>query len=129
MGLISYKGVLYGGGSDVVANPQDSATDTLTKVGIDGTVYEVTDADAVHTSDIGTANGVAELDTNGLVPSSQLPSYVDDVLEYASVSAFPATGETGKIYVALDTNLTYRWSGSAYVGEVGQNQQGCINSE
>lgn len=65
--------------------------------------------------DVGVANGVAGLDANGLVPTSQLPSYVDDVLEYASQSAFPATGETGKIYVALDTNLTYRWSGSAYV--------------
>lgn len=65
--------------------------------------------------DVGVANGVAGLDANGLVPTSQLPAYVDDVLEYASQSAFPATGETGKIYVALDTNLTYRWSGSAYV--------------
>ena len=65
--------------------------------------------------DVGVANGVAELDANGLVPTSQLPAYVDDVLEYASQSAFPATGETGKIYVALDTNLTYRWGGSAYV--------------
>lgn len=63
----------------------------------------------------GAANGLAELDANGLVPSSQLPSYVDDVLEYASRSAFPATGTSGKIYVALDTNLTYRWSGTAYV--------------
>ena len=62
----------------------------------------------------GAANGLAELDANGLVASSQLPSYVDDVLEYASKSAFPATGTAGKIYVALDTNLTYRWSGSAY---------------
>jgi len=52
---------------------------------------------------------------NGKVPESQLPSYVDDVLEYASTSSFPAEGETGKIYVALDTNITYRWSGSAYV--------------
>ena len=51
----------------------------------------------------------------GKVPTSQLPSYVDDVLEYANLAAFPATGETGKIYVALDTNLTYRWSGTAYV--------------
>lgn len=51
----------------------------------------------------------------GKVPENQLPSYVDDVLEYASESAFPAEGETGKIYVALDTNITYRWSGSAYV--------------
>lgn len=64
---------------------------------------------------IGTANGIAELDANGKVPSSQLPSYVDDVLEYASTSSFPATGETGKIYVALDTNKTYRWGGSDYV--------------
>lgn len=51
----------------------------------------------------------------GKVPTSQLPSYVDDVLEYANLAAFPATGETGKIYVAINTNLTYRWSGTAYV--------------
>ncbi len=63
----------------------------------------------------GAANGVAELDENGKVPTSQLPSYVDDVIEAASMSAFPATGEAGKIYVALDTNKTYRWGGSAYV--------------
>lgn len=52
---------------------------------------------------------------DGKVPASQLPSYVDDVLEYANTSAFPATGESGKIYVAQDTNKTYRWSGSSYV--------------
>lgn len=63
----------------------------------------------------GAANGVAQLDANGLVPSSQLPSYVDDVLEYSKKSSFPATGQTGKIYVDTTTNLTYRWSGSAYV--------------
>jgi len=56
----------------------------------------------------------------GKVPSSQLPGYVDDVLEYANLTAFPAVGEAGKIYVALDTNLTYRWSGSAYV-EISQS--------
>ncbi len=73
-------------------------------------------------SSVGTANGVAGLDENGHVPSSQLPSYVDDVLEFATKGDFPgakegddARGETGKIYVALDTNLTYRWSGTAYV--------------
>ena len=53
--------------------------------------------------------------SGGLIPSQYLPSYVDDVVEYASLSAFPATGEGGKIYVALDTNLTYRWGGSGYV--------------
>lgn len=63
----------------------------------------------------GAANGVAELGADGRVPSGQLPSYVDDVLEYATFSAFPATGETGKIYVNLDQNKTWRWSGSAYV--------------
>lgn len=69
----------------------------------------------IDSADKGQINGVAELDANGLVPSSQLPSYVDDVLEYATMSAFPVTGQSGKIYVDLSTNLTYRWSGSAYV--------------
>lgn len=62
----------------------------------------------------GKAGGVAELDSSGRVPSSQLPSYVDDVLEYASFSVFPTTGESGKIYVDLFTNKTYRWGGTAY---------------
>ena len=48
------------------------------------------------------------------IKSSRLPSYVDDVLEYSSTSAFPATGESGKIYVAIDTNKTYRWTGTQY---------------
>lgn len=63
----------------------------------------------------GAADGVAELDGAGLVPSSQLPAYVDDVVDVANFAALPVTGEAGKIYVTLDTNLTYRWSGSAYV--------------
>ena len=63
----------------------------------------------------GVANGYASLDSGGLVPASQLPSYVDDVLEYANLAGFPASGETGKIYVALDTNKIYRWSGATYI--------------
>ena len=51
----------------------------------------------------------------GTIPQSILPSYVDDVLEYANKSSFPGTGEAGKIYVDLSTNLTYRWGGSSYV--------------
>lgn len=70
---------------------------------------------AIPTTAKGAAGGVAELDSGGRVPSSQLPSYVDDVLEYPTDADFPSTGETGKIYVAEDTNVTYRWSGSAYV--------------
>jgi len=53
--------------------------------------------------------------TDGKVPSSQLPSYVDDVIEATNLAALPISGETGKIYVTLDSNKVYRWSGSAYV--------------
>lgn len=63
----------------------------------------------------GSNNGVATLGNDGKIPSSQLPSYVDDVLEYESLNSFPTTGESGKIYVALDTNKTYRWGGTTYV--------------
>ena len=63
----------------------------------------------------GAVNGVAELDEAGKVPATQLPSYVDDVLEHDNQAGFPTTGETGKIYIAKDTNKTYRWSGSGYV--------------
>lgn len=66
------------------------------------------------TSEKGAANGYAGLDSGGKVPAAQLPSFVDDVLEYANLAAFPGAGESGKIYVAQDTGKTYRWSGSAY---------------
>lgn len=72
-------------------------------------------AKKIDSSEKGAKNGVATLDAQGMVPSSQLPSYVDDVLEFDSRSAFPATGEDGKIYIAKDTNLQYRWSGTDYV--------------
>ena len=72
------------------------------------------DVSAIPAAQKGAASGVAELDSSGKVPSTQLPSYVDDVLEYDDQSSFPQTGETGKIYIAKDTNKTYRWSGSAY---------------
>jgi len=63
----------------------------------------------------GQANGVASLDGDGKVPSAQLPSYVDDVLEYNTFNDFPATGATSIIYVDKSQNRTYRWSGSVYV--------------
>jgi hypothetical protein len=66
-------------------------------------------------SNKGVANGYASLDGSGLVPSTQLPSYVDDVLEYTNLASFPAIGTTGKIYVDLATNKIYRWSGSTYI--------------
>lgn len=78
----------------------------------------------LNTSLKGSANGLAELDSNGKVLSSQLPSFVDDIIEgYLSGGKFykesahttEITGETGKIYIDLTTNKTYRWSGSAFV--------------
>lgn len=74
-----------------------------------------TDVQAIPASQKGAKSGVASLDETGKVPSAQLPSYVDDVLEADNLEAFPETGESGKIYVTKDTNKTYRWSGSAYV--------------
>lgn len=68
-----------------------------------------------NTANRGVANGYAPLDSGSLVPAAYLPSYVDDVLEYSALTAFPATGESGKIYVADDTRKIYRWSGSAYI--------------
>lgn len=66
-------------------------------------------------SEKGQMNGYASLDGSGKVPSSQLPSYVDDVIEVANLAALPVTGETGKIYVTINDNRQYRWSGSLYV--------------
>lgn len=63
----------------------------------------------------GAASGLASLDGAGKVPSGQLPSYVDDVVEVANFAALPGTGETGKIYVTLSDNLQFRWGGSVYV--------------
>lgn len=57
----------------------------------------------------------ADIGSDGKIPATQLPSFVDDVLEYTSKSNFPSTGETGKIYVDTTANLTYRWSGSMYI--------------
>jgi len=63
----------------------------------------------------GVAGGYAGLDGTGKVPAAQLPAYVDDAIEVANFAALPGTGETGKIYVTLNDNKTFRWSGSAYV--------------
>lgn len=87
-----------------------TASTWKTKLGLNN----VTNDAQVKASEKGVANGVATLGTDGKVPSSQLPSYVDDVLEYSSLSAMPRPGETGKIYVDLSNNKTYRWGGTEY---------------
>lgn len=86
----------------------DSGTGVFTYTGPSFSGLEVTSAKNQN-------NGYAGLDSTGKVAAAQLPSYVDDVEEYANLATLPVTGETGKIYVALDTNKVYRWSGSAYV--------------
>ena len=85
----------------------DNGTGVITYTGPSFSGLEVTSAK-------GQANGYASLDANGLVPSSQLPSYVDDVIEAADFASLPGTGETGKIYVTIDNGKIYRWGGSAY---------------
>lgn len=64
---------------------------------------------------IGAANGLAPLGADSLISSVYLPSYVDDVVEYANLAAFPSPGVNSKIYIAIDTNKQYRWSGSTYI--------------
>jgi len=75
----------------------------------------------IPTSQKGANNGVAELDSSGKVPPSQLPSYVDDVLTFPTKNDFPAQGSDGIIYIAKDENASYRWDGSAYASIGGAN--------
>lgn len=95
----------------VVANSAITAG-TSTKVTYDAKGL-VTAGTSLSASDIPSLD--ASKITSGVINAARLPSYVDDVIEGANLAAFPVTGETGKIYIALDTNKTYRWSGSAYV--------------
>jgi hypothetical protein len=88
---------------------------TLTKsdVGL-GNVDNTTDANKPISSAVAIAlTNKADL-IGGKIPESQLPAFVDDVMSYANQAAFPATGDDGKIYIAKDTNLTYRWTGTVY---------------
>lgn len=92
---------------------------TINGVTFDGsapiTISAVDPTARIASSEKGAASGVCPLDSGAKVAAAYLPSYVDDVLEYANLAALPVTGETGKIYVTLDTNKEYRWSGSAYI--------------
>lgn len=79
------------------------------------TISSVDATARIASSLIGTANGVCPLDATSQIPASYLPSYVDDIVEGASLATFPVVGEAGKIYIDLGTNKTYRWGGSVYV--------------
>ena len=100
------------------SNSQQIATTAFVQAVVNNMTNDIITSDL-----LGEAEGVAQLDENGKVPSSQLPSYVDDVVEVNNYSSLPSTGETGKIYVDKSTNLIYRWSGSTYIaiGNGGEN--------
>ena len=85
---------------------------TVTDVAYDSSTNKLTQTINKITSDIA---AIATLDGNGKIPANLLPSYVDDVEEYEDTAHFPAAGESDKIYVALDTGFTYRWSGTQYI--------------
>ena len=102
-----------------ISNKPDNATESdvwdAIKQFVTDKVATVSDALTAFKNTKGAANGIAPLDAGGKVAASYLPSYVDDVLEYANKASFPTSGEEGKIYVAKDTNKSYRWSGSSYI--------------
>lgn len=98
----------------------DGIATGATKVTVDSALSSTSTNPVQNKIIYGAISSKADLDTSGKVLSSQLPSYVDDVLEYSAKSNFPSTGESGKIYVDTATNLTYRWSGSTYV-EISQS--------
>lgn len=66
-------------------------------------------------SNKGIASGYVPLNGSTKIDATYLPSYVDDVEEYADLASFPVSGETGKIYIAIDTSKCFRWTGSIYV--------------
>jgi hypothetical protein len=105
------SGVTAGTYKSVTVNAQGHVTAGTNPTTLSG--YGITDA--INTNQKGAINGVASLGSDGKVPSAQLPSYVDDVVEATTLTSFPTTGETSKIYIALDTNKAYRWSGTVYV--------------
>lgn len=90
----------------------DSHHDAIGK--IDSELKNLND-NKISTLLIGASNGIAPLNASSKIDSEYLPSYVDDILEYDDLTAFPEVGEAGKIYIAKDTNNVYRWATTVYV--------------
>jgi hypothetical protein len=113
-------------------DPTDSG---LAAINVQDAIDEVEDRVDIVESDvqniedsIGAVNGICPLNGSAKIDAIYLPSYVDDVLEYADLASFPITGETGKIYVALDTELIYRWTGSIYI-EISKSKVDSVNGQ
>jgi hypothetical protein len=111
--------------NDTDANLRARSTHTGTQLA--STISDFSTAvNTIITALKGAANGLAPLNASSLIDAIYLPSFVDDVLEFADLASFPVTGETGKIYVALDSNKTYRWSGSVYT-EISPSEVNSVN--
>lgn len=104
-----------GDGNAITAISASNGAITATKGATYLTSYTETDPTVPSWAKASTKPSYSYNEISGTVPQSALPSYVDDVIEYSAKSSFPATGETGKIYVDTSTNLTWRWSGTTYV--------------
>ena len=110
LGMISNGFYILNGGVGLNQLANDSVSEDKL---IDGSVDTAKIAENAVTND--KIASVSADKITGTIPTSVLPSYVDDVVEYNGTSAFPPTGESGKIYVDTSTNKTYRWGGSDYV--------------
>jgi hypothetical protein len=99
---------------DTDAGPQNYISKKTTVLSVKNLAQLIADAQIALQKN--QPNGLATIDAlTGKIPTALLPGYVDDVEEYSTLADFPPEGESGKIYVAVDTKLTYRWSGSIYV--------------
>lgn len=112
-----------------ISNLENDVSTNTTNISTNATNISTNSSDITDINNsVGAVSGIAPLDANAKVPAVNLPSYVDDVEEYADLASFPVTGETGKIYVALDNNKTYRWSGSTYV-EISPSDVNSVNGQ
>lgn len=122
MNFIDYTNSSGGGGAVDSVNGEIGTVILSQDDILDGVNYkQLSTAEKTKLADVelqankGIAGGYASLDGTGRVPSAQLPSYVDDVVEVANYADLPTPGESSKIYITLDDNKTYRWSGSVYI--------------
>ncbi|WP_430933239.1 hypothetical protein [Saccharicrinis sp. 156] len=123
-GLLKGGIIIIGNANNIKPSGEDALQTSPTSNEHGGIEIRTTFADSISGSVTGISyNDLADKPdlafkadlVDGQIPSAQLPSYVDDVLEYATLADFPESGETGKIYLDKERNKTYRWSGSEYI--------------
>jgi chromosome segregation ATPase len=110
-----------------VAEPKVTALESSVSILQSDVSTLESDVAAIEDS-VGQAGGLVPLNGSGLIDSQFLPSYVDDVLEFANILSFPVPGETGKIFVALDNGKCFRWTGSQYI-EISSSEVNSVNGQ